>query len=197
MIKGIKRLVRFYSLGLGLFFCHTTTSTFSWIVASDHVEPVVSGSIHGSYFGGGNGTAESPYIINNPVHLYYLAWLQDLGYLNTADDNNHIDACYFVLADDIDMEGYVLPSIGTIENPFVGNFDGNGYTISNLVVTNNEEAMFELPRLNSSYGEDTQITGFFGVVGSYDEAGTINGYSYTNYYNEVKNFLLKNVTVKT
>ena len=40
---------------------------------------------------------------------------------------------HYVLADDIDLDGVDFESIGSESEPFEGTFDGNGYTIYNLV----------------------------------------------------------------
>ena len=93
-----------------------------------------------AYFAGGDGSSTNPYIINQPIHLYNLAWLQYLGYFNQTKDGAY-DQTYFVLGSDVDMtsdsiNNWTLPPIGTTDNPFIGNFDGKGYTISNLVVDN-------------------------------------------------------------
>ena len=42
-----------------------------------------------------------------------------------------------ILAGDIDMSGKTWTPIGTSTNPFEGIFDGNGYIVSNLTMTNN------------------------------------------------------------
>ena len=59
------------------------TSTLAWF--SNNVIAVdedISGSTKGAYFAGGQGTENDPYQIASPVHLYNLAWLQDIGYFN-------------------------------------------------------------------------------------------------------------------
>ena len=40
------------------------------------------------YFESGNGSKDNPYIISQPVHLYNLAWLQDLGYFDSDKDSD-------------------------------------------------------------------------------------------------------------
>lgn len=42
------------------------------------------------------------------------------------------------LAANIDLNGAPFMPIGTVENPFLGEFDGNGYTVSNFTITGNE-----------------------------------------------------------
>jgi hypothetical protein len=56
-----------------------------------------------AYFAGGNGSAETPYVITDPIHLYNLAWLQYLGYFNRTDSNNNLQQKHFILSKDLDM----------------------------------------------------------------------------------------------
>ena len=98
-------------------------------------------SVQGSYFERGDGSAEHPFVVARPIQLYYLAWLQDLGFFNEVTDGT-ISQFYFEIGPmngatepyptELDMTGYVIPSIGTEQYPFVGNFNGNDFVISNL-----------------------------------------------------------------
>lgn len=75
--------------------------------------------------GVGNGTSASDaYLIYTAEQLASLA--------NSKDDINNK---YFKLMADIDMRGVEMKPIGTAKSPFAGGFDGNGYTISNLTIT--------------------------------------------------------------
>ena len=89
-------------------------------------------------FSGGSGTSENPYIITAAEQL------------NSVRD--HLDA-YFILANDIDMTGLIIPfegwrPIGNNDSPFTGHFDGNGHIIFGL----------SIDRGNSN------AIGFFGVT---------------------------------
>jgi hypothetical protein len=68
----------------------------------------------------GDGTVESPYEISTATHLQYMS--SDLS-------------AYYVLTNDIDLTNVpwtpIAPDMG---NPFYGNFNGQGYTISNLSI---------------------------------------------------------------
>lgn len=98
---------------------------------------ILDGVVDGAYFAYGNGsplnneTGDKPYGITTPRHLYNLAWLTYLGYFNDKPQ------MYFELGENIDMTGWALPPIGTETFPFTGNFNGQGYVISNLTVSNN------------------------------------------------------------
>lgn len=157
------------------------------------------GSAKASYFGGGDGSRDKPYEISSETHFYNFAWLQYLGYFNHAEANNGRYQSYFRLADNIDMRklNSALPPIGTSKYPFIGNFDGRGYTVNNVTISN---------KLNGSDGEaltnylnvrptvadnfaadktvlpvwgdttkDVNIVGLFGVTGDYGSTATAGG----------------------
>ena len=87
-------------------------------------------------FAGGTGTAEDPYQIANGAQLAYLASSVNSG--ETYEEKN------FVLTANIDLNGLPWTSIansfsdallgGSDYRVFAGNFDGNGYTISNVSI---------------------------------------------------------------
>ena len=87
-------------------------------------------------FAGGTGTAEDPYQIANGAQLAYLASSVNNG--ETYEEKN------FVLTANIDLNGLPWTPIansfsdallgGSDYRIFAGNFDGNGYTISNVSI---------------------------------------------------------------
>ncbi len=181
------------------------TGTVAWfnqyaIINKD--DSPFGGSSSGAYFAYGNGTptsAEYPndrvYGITVPRHLYNLAWLQYLGYFNLEEENGK--QYYFELADNIDMTGWALPPIGTEEHPFIGNFNGNGYVVHGLTVSNKFSDFTRHPGVVTSGNfEEPHILGFFGVIGNYDD---IYGDSsdYSSAANEFINTGLTGITVKT
>ena len=160
--------------------------------------------------------------IKYPVQLYYFAWLQYLGYFNQPKEGAgaEIDQVYFYLSSDLDMTGWTLPPIGTELYPFVGNFDGNGHTISNLTIQNVETGhdstpttLNDFPIADNDDFTGVDIIGFFGVVGAINDNGMVyaatdhtsdmfdhsdsESYTYSSQINEIKNFALDSVTVKT
>lgn len=172
-----------------------------------------------AYFAGGDGSSGDPYLITEPVHLYNLAWLQYLGIFNEVDaEGNILHQYYFRVENDIVMNGLVLPPIGTSEQPFVGNFDGNNKMITGAIVSNylsateSDGGIVQAPASVTSYdntvkiGEITQnsasIVGFFGVVGNWDNS--IKGLAVesadsaiSERVNAVYNFFLKDLTVRS
>lgn len=75
----------------------------------------------------GQGTVESPYQIENGAQL---AWLADT--VNNAASGAKF---YAELTDDIDLGGNPFTPIGKDSHEFSGVFDGKGYTVSGLNVT--------------------------------------------------------------
>ncbi len=158
-----------------------------------------------SYFKGGTGTSSDPYLIDQPVHLYNLAWLQYLGFFNkttTSGGTTTYDQTqtYFKIDDNVtslDMSGVVLPPIGTTNNPFIGVFNGNNKIISNLVVTNaigSDSSSISIKPINVTASDFTgvNIVGMFGVVGDYNGEG-----KYSSITPIAKDFYLNNCTVNT
>ena len=159
----------------------------------------LKGSSSSAYFAYGNGspisqgTDDKPYGITAPRHLYNLAWLQYLGYFNLAAENGK--QYYFELGDNIDMTGWALPPIGTEENPFIGNFNGNGFVVKGLTISNNFSDFQRHPGVvDSNNFTQPHILGFFGVVGDYNSNA---GSDYTSAANEFSNTGLTGLTIKT
>lgn len=179
-------------------------SSIAWFDHKTTLTPaILQGSTQGAYFGGGNGTQDTPYLIKNQRHLYNLAWLQYLGEFNqTEKDSTAIDKQYYFKRDDslkdsgLDRKDFVLPPIGTESNPFLGNFDGNDVTINHLTVSNNFHDLNKHPynvTSDSFNKENIQIVGFFGIIGSHNTLS----YSYSSVINSVSNLYLNNVTINT
>ena len=105
-------------------------------------------------FAGGTGTAEDPYQIANGAQLAYLASSVNSG--ESYEEKN------FVLTANIDLSGLPWTPIansfsdallgGSDYRVFAGNFDGNGYTISNVSI-GSEAAPLE-----------ADVFGFFGAT---------------------------------
>ncbi len=210
-----KDLFKRYSLALfGSVLVATFTATgafsFAWFTNNNNITRDFSGETKGAYFASGDGSSEKPFIINKPIHLYNLSWLQYLGFFNEdkkdADGNTGKDGAidkqyYFKISADLDMNGWILPPIGTKTNPFVGNFDGGNYTISNLTISNKigtdagnitkHPGVVTETHFNSE--DNPNIIGFFGVIGS---VGTYS-LTFSSDINAVSNFYLDGVKIYT
>lgn len=191
------------SLGLAM----GSLSWFTNLVTIDNTHNTtnkIDGSTLGAYFAYGNGipTGEgnNKYGINKPRHLYNLAWLQYLGYFERNDGTQFYFEIDPNMEGDLDMEGWVLPPIGTEDHPFIGNFNGNGKIIKNLEVSNNFRDYKSYPTAvtgwNSTNYKQPHIIGLFGVVGNYDEKYN-DAAAFDSSIVEIKNTGLSNVNVKT
>lgn len=171
------------------------TASLAWfleMVPYSLEEANIKGNTGGAYFAYGNGSQNSPYGIATSRHLYNLAWMQ---YLGLFDDKQY----YFELANNVDMSGYYLPPIGTIEHPFLGEFNGNNYTVSGLTVTNNYSdftGYSQSPQeVTSSNFVIPEIVGFFGVVGLLPDSETT--YTYNSAINNFTDTTLNSISIKT
>lgn len=196
--KFIRRIAACLTAGLMLFamLSGPLASVFAWISDNGMSSPIdITSNVHKTYFESGDGTDKTPYVIAEPLQLYYFAWLQNLGLFNIdgEDEDTDVDTVYFVLANDIDMTGYPLPPAGTTKYPFLGNFDGNGKKISNLTVENEKDHLFEPPEGAEALDGYTEIIGFFGVVGALPQAE----YTYKSSINVIKNLLIEDITIAT
>ena len=141
---------RIGSLLLILALCFTLLPTA--VMAEERVD-AWDGSTAAA-FAGGTGTAEDPYQIANGAELAYLASSVNNG--ETYEEKN------FVLTANIDLNGLPWTPIansfsdallgGSDYRVFAGNFDGNGYTISNVSI-GSEAAPLE-----------ADVFGFFGAT---------------------------------
>ena len=222
-LKFLKKLwLRITACAMALitiFSVSGCAKVLAWMSDNGLSSPIdITSNVHKSYFESGDGTKDivrdesgeiisGPFEIANPLQLYYFSWLQYLGFFNVVnDETGEIDTIYFRLSADIDMKyidedgneiAYILPPIGTKEHPFLGNFNGEGHTISDLTVENSYDDLFEAPTGTDKDSFDNttpaEIIGFFGVVGELHD----NDYNYSSIANEVKNFVLENITVKT
>ena len=183
-------------------------STYSWFVASMKTpEYNLKGKSAGAYFAYGDGkpyevdnegkVIHRPFGISIPRHLYNLSWLQYMGQF--ADDQYYFEIASTVDDEDgLDMDGYTLPPIGTTDNPFIGDFNGNGKIIKNLTVSNDEAELFSA---TNKHPDQTQVTytepeivGLFGVVGNYNDSfeGT-----YDSSINSIHDLGISGLTVET
>jgi len=134
----MKKILKFLPAVVAAVAIVVATS-LSWLAIENPIDfpTSFSGSTRVSYFASGDGSKDDPYIIATPTHMYNLAWLQYLGYFNLGGYiNNGRAQSFFKVAADIDMQGLVIPPIGTREYPFIGNFNGNNKVIYNFVVSN-------------------------------------------------------------
>ncbi len=180
----VKKPILILGIAFIVLGCSLGVTSLAWFMNPTNRKTVegIEGQATGNYFDGGDGSKESPYGISTAKQLYYFNWLQDLGYFNKDANEKSIEKgtiakqYYFVLKKDIDASNYVLPPAGTTKYPFVGHFEGGGYTVSNLTISNvwselgGEDGKYpQGASEDSTQGilQDAEIVGFFGVIGEY------------------------------
>lgn len=147
----------------------TATAAFSYAWFTNHNNVTnndLQGSTAGAYFARGDGSKDKPYVINQPIHLYNLAWLQYIGAFDGKEP-------YFIIEKDLKMDGWTLPPIGTTDHPFKGHLDGFDKThcqnqtstakISNLTISNSFGDFDRHPSSVTTF-TSPEITGLFGVI---------------------------------
>ncbi len=94
-------------------------------------------------FSGGNGTEENPFLISTPEEFIYFKSLIE------GDNYTGYQSQYYKLMNDLSFNDHLLSSIGVIsgeeERIFTGHFDGNGHTLSDIVIqegTGKEEEIY-------------------------------------------------------
>ncbi|GEM_PF-2535810 len=96
----------------------------------------------------GDGSAETPYLIENPENLYYLSEAVNSGVSFAAQ--------YIKFSADIALDGSEWVPIGYSGYPFSGNLDGDFHTVSGIKITKNR-----------------QYNRFFGLAASYKTSCTV------------------------
>ena len=106
---------------------------------------------------GGSGTTGDPYVIENATELQNI--------------NNNLSA-YYILGNNINLTGVTWTPIGNSSNPFLGDIDGKGYTISDLVIGSSSGSNYGLfgaagsgAQINNFIMDDCSITGVNSSVG--------------------------------
>lgn len=196
MKKKISLFLGVLFLDLTAFLISSTCVSLSWFNKGFNVKfDNQTGKSLANYFASGDGTKDNPYTITESIHFYNFAWLQYLGEFNkNATGTDSINQKYFRLDKDINMSDIVVPPVGTVTYPFVGNFDGNDKTINNLTVSNtfNDFGAKHPSVVNAENFETINIVGTFGVVGNLS-----TNFKYDTTINEVAKLYLDNVTLRT
>ena len=196
MKKKISLFLGVLFLDLTAFLISSTCVSLSWFNKGFNIKfDNQTGKSLANYFASGDGTKDKPYTITESIHFYNFAWLQYLGEFNkNATGTDSINQKYFRLDKDINMSDIVIPPVGTVTYPFVGNFDGNDKTINNLTVSNtfNDFGAKHPSVVNAENFETINIVGTFGVVGNLS-----TNFKYDTTINEVAKLYLDNVTLRT
>ena len=152
--------------GSGDFFSYPYLQVFTYVEpnADPAVNPIPG--LADALFAGGSGTDSSPYQVTDWEQLNRVRENLGLSYLL----NNDLDASSDGYADFV-KDGEVLANdekgwepIGTVANRFTGSFDGNSYTIHDLIIDRDEDRVglfgyVENGSISRLRLEDVQVTG--------------------------------------
>ena len=133
------------------------------------------GSAAVSFFRGGNGSQNTPYLISDAAELLLFANIVSGSSLDSTNFVPNAAACGRLMADIVlnegDLSGYdgkgVNPwlgwtPIGSNSNAYIGVFDGNNHTVSGVYINNND----------SFQG----LFGYMGTDGVIENLGVVNSY---------------------
>lgn len=163
-------------------FVSFTLISYAWSTDTYTYNQELMGKSRKSYFAGGIGTSENPFIISDPVHMFNFSYLQNEGIFDTVPSNWPTNGFYeynFKLGEIIGEEtstdtfgniipivqptvidfatdpfNQTLPPAGTEDHPFNCVFEGNNSVIKNYIIDGNYYSGIEL-----------QDIGTFGYVG--------------------------------
>ena len=134
-------------------------------------------------FASGIGTEQDPFIINTKTQLVSFAALVNTG-------NSYFYNKYFALGANINLGGMEWTPIGYIYDiedvsarAFQGHFDGNGYTVSNFIITQNNH--------DNPYN-GICVAGFFGLV---DSGAVIKNLGVTDFYIDLSIYGVEGLSV--
>jgi len=119
-----------------------------------------------SGFAGGDGSAENPYQISNASELAYLAD-------KVNQQTSQPEYVHYILTDNINLGYEEWVPIGVFNNEnqyFCGSFDGNGYTVSDLSISQGNSGYIGL----FGYTKDSEIKNLT-VAGDISGGGTSVG----------------------
>ena len=121
-----------------------------WFPTTDGNDQIISATVK-TLFSGGDGTPTSPFLIKTYDDLKDLATYVNDG--TVTNESIKLDA-------DIDCTGKTdFAPIGNGTEPFQGNFDGNGKTISNLSMTDVDKDQVGLFGYNSGTIKNLTLSG--------------------------------------
>ena len=186
MRKNVNKFIALTGIS-GFSLAAACIASVAWFISTIKITDINgTGTTDAAYFAYGTGTAEDPFGISEIRHLSNLSWLQ---YKGQFDDRPY----YFELANDINADGeeYVMPPIGTETHPFIGVFDGQGYSVNNIKITNDYTQFTKKPHNITYTQSEAEVIGFFGVVGNLD------GESFSSQINSLHDFTLENLTVES
>lgn len=157
----------------------------------------------------GEGTKKKPFLIKNREQLMGLSQLAAMGMTvpdgEGADYVGNYEDCHFALGGNIDMQGVDWIPIGfyrdsseatgEIINPFRGEFNGNGYAVTNLKMNHlkSYDHIGLFGAVVNSLIHDVTVIPAAQIKGN-DRVGAIAGYAV---HSKLKNVTVKNAAFST
>lgn len=121
---------------IGLFFI-----SYAWFDNSISIDKMIIGSTKTRYFAKGTGTAEDPFVIAKPEHMFNLSRLQELGifedriyYFEVSDPITGYSIEIDFLGENVSTVYQLFDPVGNHQYPFSGVFDGNYSTLKNIQI---------------------------------------------------------------
>ena len=130
-MKRIKKYCKVISIMLCIVLLNTSCFTVNAVNNTDSWENHAAKS-----FADGTGSEDDPYVISSATELALLAKLVNEG-------NKKYSYAHYIQTKDIDLFGYEWIPIGTYEDDkyekqFSGTYNGNGYEINNMSITQDD-----------------------------------------------------------
>ena len=125
-----------------------------------------------------DGVVREVYTISNPAELAWLAEQVNAGNTNVANKK------YVELASDIDLGGHEWTPIGKSGKSFNGIFEGNGHTISNLMIDTPSKSDIGFFGFTQQ-GEIKNLNFHNASVKGYLDVGVVAGTPYTSKYSNI------------
>jgi len=152
------------TLAVGTYYYYCVVTNTDTSVNGNHTAPVTSGTAKVIVYGIGSGTKENPFIVHNVTTLErvgkgegewadwslsaYYKQIKNITLLDPAPGEESNWTPIGTNVEDVDADLVIIPA-----NSFIGTYDGNGKTISNL-------------KINAPSADWLHPQGLFGCIGS-------------------------------
>lgn len=168
------------------------TSTTEFEVTKD---PNINGSVNHEIWDGTPGTLPQP--VDGVYNIVTASQLAAVA--KAVNSGTSMSGMTVRLSNDIDLQNFQWTPIGNTDNPFRGNFDGNGYTIANLYIDNSGKPACPAGLFGKALGNSLKDVNIDGVninvrdaVGKSEATGSLVG---TCIVSEISGVNVNNVNI--
>ncbi|MBE6681864.1 MAG: hypothetical protein E7600_06245 [Ruminococcaceae bacterium] len=127
----MKNIIKFFAVSILLFSLSVVALALpSAVVTTDTAEEIVANEGFNANLSA-DGTEQSPYVISSAIDFNNFAGL-------IKSNNAVYGTKYYKLTNNIDFKGYSLIPFGTMNSPFKGTLDGNGFALLNTPIADTE-----------------------------------------------------------